>query len=137
MYEPHIAPRLELWAAEFIEHRRARRMRQRGPTAVPVSIPLLRRHGDNHSEHSSSDSDPGPDMREDDSHSRDLRQPSDLFTTSARVTGFDPNVTHEGRSEVGQSQLSNNLRHRTNRHVHAMDEVRVFFFFKSCFCYEA
>lgn len=134
MYEPHIAPRLELWATEFLEHRRARRMQQQGPIAVPVSIPLQRRRGDNRSEHSSSDSesDSGHDLRENDSHSKDLRQPSDSPTTTARVTGFDSNVAREvseWRSEVGQSQLSNNLRHRTNRHVHAMDEVRVFFSF--------
>jgi len=129
VYEPHIAPRLELWATEFLEHRRARRTQQQEPIAVPVSIPLQRRRGDNRSEHSSSDSesDSGPDLRENDSHSKDLRQPSDSFTTTARVTGFDSNEVNEWRSEVGQSQLSNNLRHRTN--VHAMDEVRVFFFF--------
>jgi len=106
-------------------------MQEQGPISVPVSIPLQRRRGDNRSEHSSSDSesDSGPDLRENDSHSKDLRQPSDSFTTTARVTGFDSNEVNEWRSEVGQNQLSNNLRHRTNRHVHAMDEVRVFFFF--------
>ena len=89
MYEPHIAPRLELWAEAFIERRRARRMEQQGLILVPASIPLRRRDGhENHSDSSDSESNSDPDMKENISQSRDLRQPSDSVTC-AHVTDFE------------------------------------------------
>ncbi|KAJ6617388.1 hypothetical protein B0H10DRAFT_1878336 [Mycena sp. CBHHK59/15] len=37
VYEPHIAPRIERWAEEFLAKRKARRMQRAGLSAVPVS----------------------------------------------------------------------------------------------------
>ncbi|KAJ3570039.1 hypothetical protein NP233_g4667 [Leucocoprinus birnbaumii] len=133
VYEPHLAPKIEIWAEEFIARRRARRMQQQqqGPIPVPASIPLRRRRrrrsGSRHSdstlsgsEGSGSDSDhPGPSSR----GGGGPKPPSGPLSSS-RGTDLDQSVAHEvneWRSEVGRSQRSSGLRHRTNA-THVMDE---------------
>lgn len=96
MYEPHIAPRVERWAEEFIAKRQARRRQKEG--AVVVAVPL--RGGNNEDEvlrNRKKRSDPGDNDAED-------KQSFELEKLVAKEV-------HEWRSEVGRSQVLG-ARHR-------------------------
>ncbi|GLB34337.1 hypothetical protein LshimejAT787_0112210 [Lyophyllum shimeji] len=90
VYEPHIAPKVEQWAEEFVARRRARR--RQGAGAVPVLAPSSGR--DEVVKGKRSDSDDEGD------HSRQSIELENLLAKEVR----------EWRSEVDRSQL----RHRGN-----------------------
>ncbi|KAJ7508275.1 hypothetical protein B0H11DRAFT_1964134 [Mycena galericulata] len=48
IYEPHIAPRVERWAEEFLAKRRARKQARAGKTAIPVPSATNKRSDDGH-----------------------------------------------------------------------------------------
>ncbi|KAF9443298.1 hypothetical protein P691DRAFT_679836 [Macrolepiota fuliginosa MF-IS2] len=130
VYEPHLAPKLEQWAEEYIARRRAKRMQRQGPIPVPASIPLRRRRG-NHSKHSDSTLS-GSDSGDDSNEGNPSNQHSNLGQASSsrrngRGSEFDPAFAREvgeWRSEVERSQTVSSLRHRTNINAHVMDQVR-------------
>ncbi|KAF9463722.1 hypothetical protein BDZ94DRAFT_1163526 [Collybia nuda] len=112
VYEPHLAPKIEQWAEEFLARRQARRRQRAGPIAVPVSNAgvndeeFLRR-----SKRSDSD---------DDNDEGQMRQSIELENLVTREV-------REWRSEVDRSQ-PRGLRHRTNAGASgsrsALDKVR-------------
>ena len=121
MYEPHIAPKFEQWAEEFLAKRQARR-RQMANAADPVSVPVPL-HGDEDSasrrKHwksgSGSDHD-GPEISQ-----------------SIELENLITKEVHEWRSEVDRSQTSTRSRGLRQRgHVgrsgsgslHSLEEVR-------------
>ncbi|KXN88974.1 hypothetical protein AN958_06436 [Leucoagaricus sp. SymC.cos] len=130
VYEPHLAPRIEQFAEEWIARRRARRMQQQGPIGVPASIPLRRRRG-SHSRHSDStlsdsdsDSSPNP-LQGSPSHRRNGSRGLSRSQMKSHGADFDESFAREvseWRNEVERNQTSGGLRHRTNIGVHVMDE---------------
>ena len=99
MYEPHLAPKIEEWAEEFLAKRQARRQQQ-AAAADPVLVPVPL-HGDEDSasrrKHRKPGSDhDGPDMRQ-----------------SIELENLIVKEVHEWRSEVDRSQThSRGLRQR-------------------------
>lgn len=92
MYEPHLAPKIEKWAEEFVAKRQARR-RQLAPAAGPVGVPGPL-HGDEDQatrrKHRTSGSDhDGPEMSQ-----------------SIELENLIAKEVREWRSEVDRSQTS-------------------------------
>ncbi|KAJ7463690.1 hypothetical protein FB451DRAFT_1370603 [Mycena latifolia] len=50
VYEPHIAPRVERWAEEFLAKRRAKKMQRAGLRAIPVPNHSTKRSDDGHND---------------------------------------------------------------------------------------
>ncbi|KAF7432542.1 hypothetical protein PC9H_004483 [Pleurotus ostreatus] len=64
VYEPHIAPKIELWAEEFIARRKAGRLRKQGPVSAPQHPESrTRRNKPNDSSDEGSDNDDGWDKK--------------------------------------------------------------------------
>ncbi|KDQ29863.1 hypothetical protein PLEOSDRAFT_1038910 [Pleurotus ostreatus PC15] len=64
VYEPHIAPKIELWAEEFIARRKIRKLRQQGPVSAPQHPESrTRRNKSNDSSDEGSDNDDGWDKK--------------------------------------------------------------------------
>ncbi|KAK0468447.1 uncharacterized protein EV420DRAFT_1635699 [Desarmillaria tabescens] len=93
VYEPHIAPRLEKWAEEFIAKRKARRRQKESLIAVPASIPSKGKAR-------SKRSDDGGDTDDDDKSAYELEK-------------LMSHEVHEWRNEVDKS-TSSTLRLRKN-----------------------
>ncbi|KAG7449339.1 uncharacterized protein BT62DRAFT_678230 [Guyanagaster necrorhizus] len=93
VYEPHIAPRLEKWAEEFIAKRKARRKQRESPIAVAASIPSKGKAR-------SKRSDDGGDTDDDDKSTYELEK-------------LISHEVHEWRNEVDKSN-SSTLRLRRN-----------------------
>ncbi|KAK0206644.1 hypothetical protein DFS33DRAFT_1381749 [Desarmillaria ectypa] len=93
VYEPHIAPRLEKWAEEFIAKRKARRRQRESLISVPASIPSKGKAR-------SKRSDDGGDTDDDDKSAYELEK-------------LISHEVHEWRNEVDKSN-SSTLRLRKN-----------------------
>lgn len=97
VYEPHIAPKIEQWAEEFVAKRQARRRHRAG--AIPVAVSGYDLTDENVSRRRSKRSDSGDEENEE-SQSIELEH---LIAKEVR----------EWRSEVDRSQV-HKLRHRNN-----------------------
>ncbi|TFK33198.1 hypothetical protein BDQ12DRAFT_769180 [Crucibulum laeve] len=96
VYEPHIAPRVERWAAEFVAKREAQRRQREGPIAVPLRS--RRRRNRRSSSNNTSTTD-------DDDHGIKGTGPEDAVELDHLVA----REVREWRSEVDRSTT---LRHR-------------------------
>lgn len=116
VYEPHIAPRVERWAEEYIAKREARRRQRDG--SMPVPNTPNRTFHDSSARSKFKRSDSGTD------EDNDLQQGIELEKLVAKEV-------HEWRSEVDRSQPLG-LRHRKNMSLSGgagpsmIDTVRVF-----------
>lgn len=110
VYEPHIAPKLEQWATEFIAKREARRRQRAG--AIPISV--------SHRTDEDLSSRRRSKLSDSDDEGVEMRQSIELENLIAKEV-------REWRSEVNRSQ-TRGLRHRNNAGPsgsrHALDEVR-------------
>lgn len=123
MYEPHIAPRIEKWAAEFVAQREAKRRQRQGPTAVPVAA----RPGD------SSGTDPDDDDDDDNKplglvnrgsrlrRRRMGRGNGNTRDDSVELENLVAREVREWRSEVDRS--SSSIRKKTTEPSSVLDEV--------------
>ncbi|KAG8219069.1 hypothetical protein J3R82DRAFT_4826 [Butyriboletus roseoflavus] len=97
VYEPHIAPKLEAWAEDFLERRRTARNRR--ASAVPVRTSRRR-----HSSSSSSSTNHNNDLQRDrGSNDRELG-PNDLSVDGLELEALVSREVDEWRNEVLRSQ---------------------------------
>ncbi|KAJ7075605.1 hypothetical protein B0H15DRAFT_934634 [Mycena belliarum] len=106
VYEPHIAPRVERWAEEFLANRRARKMQRAGFAAVPVPS-----HSGKHSDYGHGDG------RED--TEADARSTYELESLVANEVRSWRAQVDAGRGE------GSGLRHRKNGSMTALDESNI------------
>ena len=120
MYEPHLAPKIEQWAEEFIAKRRARRQ-QSAAAANPVSVPVPL-HGDEDSASRRKHRKSGPGSGHD----------GPEMSQSIELENLITKEVSEWRSEVDRSQTrSRGLRQRGHvgrsggsDSLHSLEEVR-------------
>ena len=125
MYEPHIAPRVEAWAEEFLERRRA--ARNRDPGAVPVSAARRRRRRRSRgSAASSGASHHSNDVQGDLGEGNGPPGPNTFLLDEFELEALASKEVDEWRNEVLRSQERNrnNLRRRhTDRFRDGLDSV--------------
>ncbi|KAJ6530676.1 hypothetical protein B0H19DRAFT_1191758 [Mycena capillaripes] len=92
VYEPHIAPRVERWAEEFLAKRRAKKMRKAGLAAVPVSA--------------NAGGDAGTDAGDADNSIKSTYELESLVANEVRQW--------RSQVDVGRGEGTSTLRHRRN-----------------------
>ncbi|KAF8886939.1 hypothetical protein BD779DRAFT_541726 [Infundibulicybe gibba] len=104
VYEPHIAPKIERWAEEFLATRAARRRQRTEPIAVPLRDPSSQNESSHRRRTSTTDTD---------SHNEDSLNPFGSHNDSIELERLISSEVRDWRSEVDRSQ-SRRLRHRSN-----------------------
>jgi hypothetical protein len=118
VYDPHLAPKFERWAEQYVARLRARRRMKEGAVAVPIHVDLPvdgKSTGKGSKGSISKRSEEGSDDSDDERSSMELEQ---LVEKEVK----------EWRSQVDQSQAKSPLRHRKNVSAPAglaLDEVRL------------
>jgi hypothetical protein len=108
VYEPHLAPKLERWAEQYVTRRKAKKHVKEGMVVVPIHVDLGEARRSNgsiskHSDDSSDDDDAGD-------------------TASVKLEKLVAEEVNEWRNG-GDEQIKSTLRHRKNPGGVALDEV--------------
>ncbi|KII94551.1 hypothetical protein PLICRDRAFT_47589 [Plicaturopsis crispa FD-325 SS-3] len=112
VYEPHIAPKMEQWAASFVEKRKQKRLQKQRQRAVAVSVPLEAPDAKSRT------------MRRKRSDASDYKD-ADNARSSFELENFSSKDVYAWRHGVDRSQ--GELRHRKNpsQPGNALDESNI------------
>lgn len=115
VYEPHIAPKLEAWAEDFLERRRAARNRR--ASAVPVRTSRRR-----HLSSSSGSSHHRNDLRRDQGPNDGALGPNDFSVDGLELEALASREVDEWRNEVLRSQERTGIGLRKRKTDHLRDD---------------